>query len=223
MALVARQAPDQYWVIEHEQQLRNYIASNPWRSWLLGLGVYTLLSLIPGLGGKAIVFAWLFGFWKGVAMISVGLTTAAIIAFLMGRFVITDLVGERPRLWLSKVSAHFATDQATCLLILRLIHTPYTLLNYAAAVSDVRLRTFWWTTQVGTLPGIFLFSAVGARIPTLSGLYEQGMWAFIDPWLAVSFVALSLFPILVHYLIQLSRRNVRDSELPSHKSTSRSH
>ena len=59
---------------EQESRIRAYISTNPWRSFIIGFGIYAGLALVPGTGGKAIVYGWLFGFWQALLIVTVGLT-----------------------------------------------------------------------------------------------------------------------------------------------------
>jgi len=57
----------------HENRLRTTIDQHPWQAFAAGFFVYTGLSLVPGTGGKAIVYGWLFGFWQAMIIVIVGL------------------------------------------------------------------------------------------------------------------------------------------------------
>ena len=64
-------------LVAQEEKVREAIDRRPWRSFALGLVIYSVVSLVPGTSGKSVVFAWMFGFWQGLALIILGLTTAA--------------------------------------------------------------------------------------------------------------------------------------------------
>ena len=68
-------------LIEQEQIVRDAIADHPLQSFFIGFGVYLVLSLVPGTGGKGVIYGWLFGFWQAVTIVSVGLTIAAMLIF----------------------------------------------------------------------------------------------------------------------------------------------
>jgi uncharacterized membrane protein YdjX (TVP38/TMEM64 family) len=54
------------------------------------------------------------------------------------------------------------------LLGLRLLPTvAFTAINWAAGLTMMRRRTFFWTTALGILPGALLFTATGAGLGTL--------------------------------------------------------
>ena len=69
-----------------ESRVRAYIANNPWSSFVAGFGIYAGLALVPGTGGKAIVYGWLFGVWQAVVIVTVGLTLGAMIIFSLSRY-----------------------------------------------------------------------------------------------------------------------------------------
>ncbi|MCA9133309.1 MAG: VTT domain-containing protein [Planctomycetales bacterium] len=194
--------PDWEWIVTHEQQLRQRVALSPLPTWCVGVALYTLLSLIPGTAGKSVIAGWLFGFWAAVAMVEIGLTTAAILTFLLGRYAAGKWGPRRGSLRLRMLGRRFARDGAFYLLLLRLTHAPYTLVNYGAGASRVPLATFWWTTHLGILPGTAVFAFVGTRIPTLRLLAEQGVWSLVDIPLALALVATALLPLLVRLLLR---------------------
>ncbi len=69
---------------QQEQRLRATVKAHGVASWLVGLAVYVVVSLVPGTGGKAMVFGWLFGFLPALAIVNLGLTAAAA-DFVYGR------------------------------------------------------------------------------------------------------------------------------------------
>ena len=75
---------------DQESRFRAYISLNPWHSFAVGFGIYMGLALIPGTGGKAIVYGWLFGFWQAVTIVSVGLTLAAMAIFSLSRYLFRE-------------------------------------------------------------------------------------------------------------------------------------
>ena len=68
-------------VADQERRIRDYIALHPWFSFLVGFTIYSGLALVPGTGGKAMVYGWLFGFWQALSIVTVGLTLAALAIF----------------------------------------------------------------------------------------------------------------------------------------------
>ena len=203
------------WLVENEQALRSAIRRHVILSWLIGFVTYVAASLVPGTTGKSMVFGWLFGFWQAVVLVDCALTAAALATFCFSRFAIRDVVQSRFRPHLERLNRGMERDGAFYLLLLRLVHAPYTFINYAGGATNVRPRTFWWTTQLGLLPGTIVFVFAGTRLPTLRELVETGPWRLVDPWLIGSLMLTAVFPIIVRYLIGLCRnRRGRASEAP---------
>lgn len=225
IGLGARQVPTLDRLIEQEQVLREVVRTQPLVSWLIGLLAYTLVSMIPGTSGKAIVCGWLFGFVPAVLMVNLGLTAAAIVAFAIGRWAWRNLERKRLPQWIVRGRNLLDGDRvqhhaSTYLLGLRLLHAPYTLINYGAAATTVPLKTFWWTTQIGTLPGIIVFTFAGTRIPTLAVVTEQGAASLLDPSLLAALFLMTILPALVHQMFQRKKRNANK---PSRGTTASTH
>ncbi len=189
--------PDLNWIVDREKSLRNHIAAAPILSWFVGLFLYVGLSLLPGTAGKSIIFGWLFGFVAALILVEIGLTAAAIVSFLIGRFVVKQLIHQRWQMRLRMISQRFSQDGALFLLWLRLAHTPFTLVNYGAGATNIPLVTFWWTTHLGILPATLVFTFLGSRIPNIHAVVEQGAWTIVDPPLLIVLAVTGLLPILL--------------------------
>ena len=192
-----RYLPDLNWIVEREDSLRSRIATAPVVSFIVGLILYLALSLIPGTAGKSIVFGWLFGFVAALFIVEIGLTSAAILSFLLGRFLVRHMLQRRWQIHLKWISDRFAQDGAFYLLWLRMAHAPFTLVNYGAGATNIPLVTFWWTTHVGLLPATLVYTFVGSRIPNIRTVVEQGVWAIVDPPLLIILVAIAFLPVVI--------------------------
>lgn len=208
---LTREVRSMQWLISNEIRLRAFVQQNPWQSWLLGFGIYTIFSLVPGTSGKSVIWGWLFGFWPAVVTVDVGLTIAAILCFLAARFIFRDAVKARFRDLVEKLDHSLEHDGAFYLLMMRLAHVPFTFVNYGAGATSVRLTTFAWTTALGVLPGTMIFVFVGTRIPTLAAIYEQGPWQLLDPLLVALLAATFGFPILVRWALRKYRSHAGQS------------
>ncbi len=187
---------------EREDRIRNFIALNPWQSFAIGFGIYFSLSLVPGTGGKAIVYGWLFGFWKAVLTVTVGLTIAGIVIFSLSRYLFRESIERRYTGFVAVMNRHIETEGAFYLLALRMAHAPYSIVNPVSGATRVRLWTFCWTTLVGLLPANSIWVYVGIRLPSLRELASSGPGAFIDAQLIVALVGCATLPLLVRWLVR---------------------
>lgn len=207
LGILARHYGSMDWLIENEARVRQWVEQNSVQAWFVGLTIYAAFSLVPGTAGKSVVFGWLFGFWKAVLMIDLGLTFAAIVSFVAARFFIADAVHSKFGGLIGRLNRGLEKDGGFYLLMMRLAHMPFSVVNYGAGATSVSLRTFAWTTMAGLLPGTMIMVFVGTRIPTLSDIANKGAWELLDPMLYAILVAAIVFPSLIHWAIRYFSRD----------------
>ena len=201
LGLLARHFGSMEWIVDNETRMRDFVERHPWQGWFLGLVIYTAFSLIPGTAGKSVIIGWVFGFWPAVLMVDLGLTIAALGAFFAARFLIRETVRKRFKGLVERLDRRLDEDGAFYLVMMRLAHLPYSVVNYCAGATSVRARTFCWTTAVGILPGTMIFVFVGTRIPTLAQISESGVWPLLDPIMFGLLTATVIFPVLIRWAI----------------------
>lgn len=204
-------------LVEQELRVRQAIADNPLQSFFIGFGLYFILSLVPGTGGKGVVYGWLFGFWQGVTIVTVGLTIAAMIIFYLSRYLFQEAIERRHTRFLALMNKHLEKEGAFYLLTLRMAHAPYSIVNPVSGASRVRSWTFFWTTAVGLLPANMIWVYVGLRLPSLDELATMGPGAFIDLPLIAALVGCALLPPLVRLFI--SRFGIPGNDIHVHDAT----
>lgn len=213
---------------DQESRLREYISLNPWRSFFVGFGAYMALALVPGTGGKAIVYGWLFGFWQAVTIVSVGLTLAAMATFSLSRYLFRESIERRYTSFLSLMNKHLEKEGAFYLLTLRMAHAPFSIVNPVSGASRVRTWTFFWTTALGLIPANAIWAYVGMRLPSLHELANSGPGSFINLPLIVALVACATLPLLVrwlvsHFGIPVSGNGVHDATIHEQQRNSHDH
>lgn len=182
-------------IAAQEDRLRALVMKYPVVSWLVGFAVYVVASLVPGTGGKAFVFGWLFGFLPALVIVNFGLTAAALISFAVVRQAFQVTAHRRLGKLVRRIDAALLREGGLYLLTLRLLHVPYSITNYAAGATAVRTRTFWWTTQLGLLPGNVAFVLAGSQVPSLRQWIHQGPWELINFPLLLSLSLAALAPV----------------------------
>jgi uncharacterized membrane protein YdjX (TVP38/TMEM64 family) len=187
-------------LVAQEQRVREAIDRRPWRSFAVGLAIYSVVSLVPGTSGKSVVFAWLYGFWQGVALIILGLTTAAMAMFHLSRYVLRGWIERRYGRFLAGLDRHLHREGAFYLLTLRMAHFPFSIINLVSGASGVRARTFCWTTSVGLLPGTAVFAYVGFRLPSLDELATNGLGSLFYTPLIAALAASAAFPFAFRFV-----------------------
>ncbi len=189
-------------LIESERQLRGFIETDPWRAFALGFGAYVVVSLFPGTSGKSVVVGWFFGFWPALVMVTVALTIAGVFGFSVARYLLADALRDRFRLRLERFDRAVQRDGVFYLLTARMLHVPFTLVNYASGASQLQLGTFAWTTLVGLVPSTMVFVGVGAGLPSLNELRDQGASSLVSPALIAALAAMGVIPWLIRWTVR---------------------
>lgn len=188
-------------LVDQENRLRAAIATNPWQSFVIGFCIYTVLALVPGTGGKAIAYGWLFGFWQAVTIVTVGLTIAAMAIFFLSRYLIRESIERRYTDFLALMNKHLEKEGAFYLVTLRMIHAPFSIVNPVSGASRVQTWIFFWTTVVGLLPANAIWVYVGIRLPSLREMASSGPESFIDLPLIGALVVCGTLPFMIRWLV----------------------
>jgi uncharacterized membrane protein YdjX (TVP38/TMEM64 family) len=107
----------------------------------------------------------LFGWQVGAPATVVGATLGATILFLVARTSLGEAMAEKAGPWLDKLRTGFQENALSFLLFLRLVPAfPFVVVNLAAAVLGMPLRSFVLATFVGIIPGTTAYSFAGSGL-----------------------------------------------------------
>lgn len=174
--------------------------------------VYVVVAAlsIPAATALTLASGWLFGFWRGLLLVSCASTTGATIAFLLSRYLLRDYVSIRFARWVPRVTEALERDGALYLFAMRLTPAvPFFVVNLVMGLTRLPARTFWWVSQLGMLPATSLFVYAGSTVPDLQQLSDRGPQALITLPLATAFVLLGLFPFAVRWAMSRWRQQVK--------------
>lgn len=158
-------------------------------STLLSLPVGTVLTVSTG---------FLLGTVWGSMVVAVGATAGATGLFLLAR----SAFGERWRgpveRAMKRLDSGFQENAFQYLLVLRLIPAiPFWLLNIVPAFAGISLRHYVSATFLGILPGVVVYSSVGAGLDAVFARGEvPGLGMLRDPALILPLVGLALLAAL---------------------------
>ncbi|WP_236684771.1 TVP38/TMEM64 family protein [Corynebacterium uterequi] len=150
-------------------QLRSWASSlGPWfpMAFLLAYIIITqfpmprtLLSISAGI---------LFGPWLGGAIAMIGVTVSAAISLVVVRGFLREWI--EPRLThpaVQKINAHLHRRGLIAVISLRMIAgVPFSIMNYASAITKVPVGVFTLGTLIGSLPGTLLIVFFGDTLAT---------------------------------------------------------
>ena len=148
-----------------------------------------------------IVGGFLFGLALGTTFVIISATIGATALFLVAKTTISDALKSRMGPWLKKMEQGFQENAFNYLLAMRLIPVfPFFVVNLVPAFLGVRLKTYFFATLIGIIPGSMVYIQVGAGLSSIFDSGEDFSAAGIltpDVILAlVGLAILSLLPIL---------------------------
>ena len=205
--ILIRQYLDLEFLAEQESRLKNFYETNPGLTYLVAFVIYVLVTglSIPGAVVLSLLYAWFFGFTRGVILISFASTTGATVAFLISRYLFRDWIQNRFGERLKTINAAFDREGNFYLFLMRLIPAfPFFVVNAVMGLTKIRVITFWWVSQLGMLGGTAVYVYAGSRVPDLMTLKEKGIKAVFEPsqliQISIAFALLGIFPIVAKKL-----------------------
>ncbi|MHB8057328.1 MAG: TVP38/TMEM64 family protein [Desulfuromonadaceae bacterium] len=151
----------------------------------------TALSL-PGAAILSLAAGAVFGSLLGTLYANIAATLGATLAFLLTRYLLRDIVLKRFGHALKGINNELETRGFNYLLFLRLVPVfPFFLINLAAGLTRLPLRTFFFGTMLGIIPGGFVYVNAGASLATIDSLS-----GIASPRVLGSFALLGLFALV---------------------------
>jgi uncharacterized membrane protein YdjX (TVP38/TMEM64 family) len=162
---------------------------------------------LPGAALFAMAGGMLFGRWLGTGVVCLASTTGATGAFLASRHLIRPFVERRWGHWLEPIRRGIERDGTYYLLAVQLVPVfPFFLVNAAMGLTRMRARTFWLTSQVGILPGTFLYVNAGVALGRVALPRDM-----LSPAVMGSLLLLGLAPLLARKALRWFRPPWPDS------------
>lgn len=186
---------------EHFQRLYQEHRLGVIGTYLLIYITVTALSL-PGAVVMTLAGGALFGLLVGTVVISFASTIGATLACLAARFLLRDWVQNRFSGKLEVIDRGIEAEGSFYLFTLRLIPIfPFFVINLLMGLTRMPIRTYFWVSQVGMLPGTIVYVNAGSQLAQIDSLRS-----IASPGLLASFALLGLFPLTVKKIIGYYRR-----------------
>lgn len=186
----------------YQQDLQTFVMNHL----ILALLIYSLLYItIVGLSLPVATFmtllgGFLFGQVLGTIVVVISATLGATILFLAMRSASESYIQEKAGPWLQKMKKGFQENALYYLWTLRLIPLfPFVAVNLAAAVLQIPLRTFFWGTLIGIIPGSFVYVSIGNGLKDVIQEPDFSPKIILQPHILIGFIGLgilSLLPVL---------------------------
>lgn len=130
------------------------------------VALYAALTvlLVPGVV-LTLAAGALFGPWIGTLLTVLGATAGASAAFAIARRLGRDPLGAVSGQRVARLNSWLAERGFRAVLYARLVPiVPFSALNYAAGLTDLRPRDYVAATAIGIVPGAFAYAALGGSL-----------------------------------------------------------
>ncbi|HCY85678.1 MAG TPA: pyridine nucleotide-disulfide oxidoreductase [Desulfobacteraceae bacterium] len=166
------------------------------------VGYILMVSLsLPGATVATLAGGAVFGLWTGLIVVSFASTIGATLAFLVSRYMFRDWVQTRFSSKIKTINKGIQKEGGFYLFTLRLVPAfPFFMINLVMGLTPISTRLFYLVSQVGMLPGTFVYVNAGtslAKIESLAGI--------LSPGLIFSFALLGIFPLVAKKAVEIAR------------------
>jgi len=163
---------------------------------------------VPGAAVLTITGGFLFGTVFGALYAVIGATLGAIGIFLFVKAGLGDALRTRAGSAIDRLRSGFHDNALGYLLFLRLLPVfPFFVVNLAAAVLDVPLRTFALATLIGIIPGSLVYSSIGNGLGfVIEEEMEADLGAIFAPEVLLPLAGLALLSLAPVVYKALKRR-----------------
>jgi uncharacterized membrane protein YdjX (TVP38/TMEM64 family) len=164
--------------------------------------VQTAFSL-PGAAILSLAAGAIFGALMGTVYANIAATIGATLAFLVTRYLLRESIQAKFDNTLEGMNRELETRGFNYLLFLRLVPVfPFFLINLAAGLTRLPLRTFFLATMLGIIPGGFVYVNAGASLATIDSLA-----GIASPRVLGSFALLGLFALVPVLYTKFKKRS----------------
>lgn len=185
--------------------MKDYTESHFVFASIIATNVYTLICLfsLPGAAILTMLYGALFGLAYGVLLVSFASTLGATMAMILVRYLLRDFVMNKFKKSISKIDSEIEKQGKLYLFTLRLLPIfPFFIINIAMGVTKIPIRTFFWVSQIGMLPGTILYVNAGKQFSKLTSMKD-----IISPEFIFSVLLLALMPWFAKKFINTIKKN----------------
>jgi len=128
----------------------------------------TIIWVFPLLGFAspvALIGGFIFGKWMGTLLVIFGLSIGATFLYIFGNYFLKDLIKEKFLNRFKNLKKKFQKSEFIYLLIFRCVGgIPWQLQCLLPTLFNVKLKNYFFSTLIGIVPGVFIFSSIGTGI-----------------------------------------------------------
>lgn len=155
--------------------LREYIRSFGKLSVIAYIIAYALntISILPPIAALSLTAGLAFGAVKGALYLMLGAILGTTVTFLISRYFGRGLIEKILKGKLQNFDKKLSQNGFMTILFFRVIPlVPYEVLNYAAGLSYIKFRDYFWATFLGLIPGVVVAAFFGGSLGQIKAIKD---------------------------------------------------
>lgn len=168
--------------------------------------IYFSISVfaIPVAALFSLLIGALFGFYKGVLLVSFSSSLGALVCFLLSRYLFRDYLQKKFNKKLSKINKEIKENGHSFLFLMRMTPViPFFLINLLYGLTTIKALNFYIISQLGMLAGTCLYINAGNQISEIQSIEE-----LLSIKILVSFSLIGFFPFFCKKVIFTIKNNL---------------
>ena len=199
--------------------IEQYYLENRLLTLVLFFTIYVIVTgaSLPGAAILTLAGGAIFGLVTGLILVSFASSVGASLAFLFSRYLFRETVQARFGNSLKSINDGIAKDGAFYLFALRLVPAfPFFVINLVMGLTSIKLKTFYWVSQLGMLAGTVVYVNAGTQLAQIES--ASGIFTFE---LLISFVLLGFLPFVGKKIVSIlnNRKALSGFTKPDHFDT----
>ncbi len=157
---------------------------------------------LPGAAVMTLAAGAVFGLAWGLPVVSFASSVGATLAMLLARKLLGESVQRRFARQLDSVNRGLARDGGFYLFSVRMVPLfPFFVINLVMGLTPIRTWTFYWVSQLGMLPGTFVYVFAGTELAGIERVSDV-----LSPGMIAALSLLGAFPLLARKGVDWLRR-----------------
>lgn len=197
--------------LEKLDYYRDYLINFVDRYWIVSIMIYALVYILiitlalPGVAVITFTGGVLFPMKYAFIVILIASTIGAIINFITSRYFLQDFFERIFSQSIEKINNKIETGGFRNLIILRTIPIfPYSIVNFALAISDLSMLKFIVATILGKIPGSLIIIYAGSNMAEVDSMRDLA-----SPEIILAIILLFCFIMLpIVYKINNREKNI---------------
>ena len=186
--------------------INDLINSNTLLYFFIFFLIYFSISVfaIPVAALFSLLIGALFGFYKGVLLVSFSSSLGALVCFLLSRYLFRDYLQKKFNKKLSKINKEIKENGHSFLFLMRMTPViPFFLINLLYGLTKIKALDFYIISQLGMLAGTCLYINAGNQISEVHSVEE-----LLSTKILISLSLIGFFPYVCKKVIFTIKNNL---------------